>query len=123
MGIQFTVYPIARLVGYMVEGDATEAEAGAFLAAVLAHPRYKRGFDFLGECRGAGEPAAACPSALARAVLARAAELGTCRWAVIVPAPEGADAAGRPGQPTAAGAVTLAAFPTRAAAVEWLGGD
>ena len=53
MGISFTIYPFGRLVRYTVEGTATVDEAGAFLDAALTHPRFERGFMFLGDRRWA----------------------------------------------------------------------
>ena len=51
MPISFTIDPDARLVVYTVEGNATRAEAIEFLDTVIAHPDFRRGFDFLGDRR------------------------------------------------------------------------
>ncbi|MBN9122472.1 MAG: hypothetical protein J0I06_25565 [Planctomycetes bacterium] len=85
MGVRFSIDRRERLVSYVVEGGATQTEAHAFFDAVLAAPDYRCGFDFLGDRRGAG--AESDPSyvyAVAAEVLAHAAVLGPCRWAVVV---------------------------------------
>jgi hypothetical protein len=79
VGIQFTVYPVARLVTYTVEGLPTDLEASDFIEAVLARRHFKRGFDFLGECQTTDEPGAAYHPALARAVRGSAVAVGPCQ--------------------------------------------
>jgi hypothetical protein len=85
MPIHFAIDRRRRLVCYAVEGDATAAEARAFFEAVLSHPDYARGFDFLGDRREVGEaPGTHYVQTVAAEVKARRRELGPCRWAVVV---------------------------------------
>lgn len=85
MPIHFAIDRRRRLVCYAVEGDATAAEARAFLGAVLSHPDYDRGFDFLGDRREvSGAPGAPYVRTVAAEVTDRRRELAPCRWAVVV---------------------------------------
>ena len=120
MGIQFTVYPVAGLVSYAVDGPATDAQAGAFLAAVVAHPHFQRGFDFLGEGGGPGEPDAAYSPPLARAVRSRTADVAPCRWAVVVSSHHGPGAVRRWAELVLADGIEVAPFLSRSDAVDWL---
>jgi hypothetical protein len=120
LGIEFTIDPVAHLVGYTVEGATTDAQAQEFIGTVLADPHFGHGFDFLGECQGTHEPNGAYPPALARAVRAQAANLGPCRWAVVVSSPYGAGVVQRWAELVPASGVEVATFQTREAAVDWL---
>jgi hypothetical protein len=122
MGVRFTVLPSARLVAYVVEGDATPDDARAFLDAVKAHPEYKRGFDFIGDRRAVDRaPSSGYVYAVADEVNLRHESLAPCRWAVVV---EGELAYGRAktwGVVTARAKVEIRPFRTAEAAAEWLG--
>jgi hypothetical protein len=80
--VQFAIDPDARLVAYLVRGSPTPAEARAFLAAVLAHPDFERGFHFLGDRRAAA-PSAGYGLSAAAAVNDRRGLLAPCKWAVV----------------------------------------
>ena len=75
MPINFTIYPLGRLVRYTVEGTATPDDARGFLDAVLAHRRFQRGFMFLGDRRWATEPDAAYVRTMDQEIRARLALL------------------------------------------------
>ena len=49
MPVHFAIDPFERLVVYVVEGNATYEEAARFLDAVISHPDFERGFNFLGD--------------------------------------------------------------------------
>lgn len=115
MEIKFTVYPVACLVSYVVEGVAADAEVEAFLNAVLTHRHFRRGFDFLGESQGTHEPDAAFPPSFARTICASGAALGSCRWAVVVAPPRGEALKLEP-----SGEVEVVSFSTREDAFDWL---
>ena len=84
MPIYFTVDRALRQVAYVVEGDATPDEARAFLDAVLAHPEFRPGFDFLGDRRGVDRaPGTRYVRAAAGEMRARATDLRRCRWAAV----------------------------------------
>lgn len=119
MSIRFAIYPAGRLVTYSVEGSPTAEEAGRFLDAVLAHRRFRRGFDFLGEGAAGAPPDAPFAPAIAREVQARLDLLGPCRWAVVG---DRAGAALMEGQAGAVreGGIEVVSFPTRAVAADWL---
>ena len=53
MPVHFRIDRDARLVVYVVKGYATRTEAREFFDAVLAHPDFERGFNFLGDRRAA----------------------------------------------------------------------
>ena len=123
MGIQFTIYPIASLVRYTVEGVPADLEAGDFIAAVLAHRHFRRGFDFLGECPGTNNPDTAYPLALARAVRWMTAEIGSCRWAVVVSSPAEASVVQQSVELVPVKGVEVVTFLTQSAAFDWLAAD
>jgi hypothetical protein len=83
--VHFMIDVDARLVSYLVEGITTADHARAFFAAVLTHPDYEPGFNFLGDRRQiAEEPDSAYIRSVALEVMAQQAVLGPCRWAVLV---------------------------------------
>ena len=85
MPIHFTVDPVARLVVYVVEGNATREEAIEFLDAVLGHSDFCRGFNFLGDRRDVvHSPGSGCIYGVADEVSLRQKPLAPCKWAVIV---------------------------------------
>jgi hypothetical protein len=122
MGIHFTVDRRERLVYYVVEGTVTAGDARAFLDAAVAHPQYGCGFDFFGDRREAAAAPDPCyVYAVAAEVLARAAVLGPCRWAVVV-ADEAAARRARVWAALAkASGVEIRPFGTAAEAAAWLG--
>jgi hypothetical protein len=122
MGILFRIDAAARLVEYVIEGDATAEEARAFLDAVLDHPEFCRGFNFLGDRRGVGRaPGTRYVQSVAAQVNERCKALAPCRWAVVV-SDELADGMARMwGQLTGFSGVTIQAFPTAEEAADWLG--
>jgi hypothetical protein len=85
MPIHFAIDRRQRLVSYVVEGNATAAEARDFFNQVLRHPDYRCGFDFFGDRRGVdAAPEPTYIYAVAAEVNARARQLAPCRWAVVV---------------------------------------
>jgi hypothetical protein len=83
--IRFAIDPRHRLVVYCVECDATPDEARDFFRAVVSHPSFRTGFDFLGDRLGVGAaPEPTYIYSVAAEVNARAAQLAPCRWAVVV---------------------------------------
>ncbi len=85
MGIQFAVDPTSRVVHYDVVGKTSSNDAGQFLNAVLTHPRFERGFNFLGDCREAEvELNATCIRAITAELRAWADFMAPCRWAVVI---------------------------------------
>jgi hypothetical protein len=122
MPIRFTIDSAARLVSYVVEGDASADEADQFFDAVLAHPEYRRGFNFLGDRRAVTRaPGTLYVQRIAAEVNARCKALGRCRWAVVVSG-ELADGMARMwAQMTGFSGVEVRAFRTVEAACEWLG--
>jgi hypothetical protein len=122
MSVHFRIDPGSRLVSYVVEGDATADEAREFLDAVLAHPEYRRGFNFLGDRREVDRaPGTRYVHVVAAEVNARCKALGRCRWAVVVSG-ELADGMARMwGQMTGFSGVEIRAFRSVESACEWLG--
>ena len=85
MPISFTIDPDARLVVYTVEGNATRAEAIEFLDTVIAHPDFRRGFDFLGDRRDVVRgQSSAYVYGITDEINARQESIAPCLWAVIV---------------------------------------
>jgi hypothetical protein len=83
--ISFTIDPAARLVVYIVEGNATREEAIEFVDTVIAHPHFRRGFNFLGDRRDVVKgPSSGYIYGITEDINARKKELAPCRWAVIV---------------------------------------
>jgi hypothetical protein len=122
MGIQFAIDRRVRLVIYLVDGDATQAEARAFFDAVLAHPEYRCGFDFLGDRRGAcATPDPGYVFAVSAEVLTRASVLGSCRWAVVVADDAAHDRAQTWAAMVAPSGVLIHPFRTAEEAADWLG--
>jgi hypothetical protein len=122
MPVRFAIDRTMRLVVYVVEGDATAAEASDFLDAVLAHPDFERGFNFLGDRRGVDRaPSSAYVRSVADAVKARSESLGPCSWAVVVGSDSGYGMARMWGILTDASAVEIVPFRTPEAASTWLG--
>ena len=121
MPISFTVYPIGQLVRYSVQGIPTEVEARAFLDAVLADPRFKRGYAFLGESDGSSRLGyAVYPDGLAREVYARAKVIGPCKWAVVVSSQTGFSLVQVCAARTSACGVEVVPFLSTAEATDWL---
>jgi hypothetical protein len=119
--ISFTIYPIGQLVRYSVQGIPTEAEAREFLNAVLANPRFKRGYAFLGESDGTSRLGyAVYPDGLAREVYARARVIGPCKWAVVVSSQTGFSLVRVCAARTSACGVEVVPFLTTAEATDWL---
>jgi len=122
MGVHFTIDRDARLVVYTVEGVTTADQARAFLAAVLTHPDYEPGFDFLGDRREVDEePDTAYVRVVSFEVMSRKASLGPCRWAVLVSSELGYGMVRMWGLMTEASGVEIAPFRHVADALEWLG--
>jgi hypothetical protein len=122
MGVRFTIDTSARLVAYVVEGDATLDEARAFLDSVQAHPDFERGFNFLGDRRRVDHaPTTAYIRTLADEVMDRQAALGPCLWAVIVGDDAGYGMARMWGMLTESSAVRILPFRTAEEATAWLG--
>jgi hypothetical protein len=122
MPIQFTVYPASRLVSYAVEGVVTPDDARGFISAFLTHRRFRKGFDFIGECReSGGEVDAAFTPALAHEVRMWIDRLGPCRWAVVVSSPAGLTMVRMLAALTRPGGVEVVPFLSRAEAMGWLG--
>jgi hypothetical protein len=122
MGVRFAIDKSARLVAYVVEGDATPGEARAFLDAVLAHPDFERGFDFLGDRREVDRaPTAAYIHSLSHLMNARRVLLGPCRWAVVVADEAGYGMARLWEQLTGSSAIEVEPFRTPEEATAWLG--
>jgi len=85
MPISFTIDTAAHLVVYIVEGNATRQEAVEFLASVIAHPEFQRGFDFLGDRRDVVRgQTSAYVYGVTDEINARKESLAPCLWAVIV---------------------------------------
>jgi hypothetical protein len=124
MPIQFTVEPQARLIVYVVEGNATSDEARLFLDAVLAHPAYQRGFTFLGDRRDVVRgPTSAYVYGITDEVNARATQIAPCRWAVIVSDTYAYGMARMWAIMTERSGVQILPFRTAKAATDWLGVD
>ena len=85
MPVHFVIDPLVQIVAYVVEGDATPGEAREFFEAVIRHPDFEPGFDFLGDRRDVERvPGVSYIRAVADEVMAHQGELGRCKWAVIV---------------------------------------
>jgi hypothetical protein len=122
MGVHFTIDANARLVSYSVEGITTPDHARAFFAAVLTHPDYESGFNFLGDRRETEEePDSAYIHAVTLEVLSRRAVLGPCRWAVLVASDVSYGMARMWGLLTASSGVEIKPFRTMSEAAQWLG--
>jgi hypothetical protein len=122
MGVRFTIDKSARLVAYVVEGDATLNEARAFLDAVLAHSDFERGFNFLGDRRDVNRaPSATYIHSLSHTMNARRVVLGPCRWAVVVADEAGYEMARIWEQLTGSSAIEVEPFRTPEEATAWLG--
>ncbi len=121
MGITFRVHSAARLVEYAVEGNPTADEAREFFEAVLAHPDFTRGFNFLGDRRGAHRTGTLYIQAIAAQVNTRCKDLAPCRWAVVVSGELAESMARLWAQMTGFSGVKICAFPTVEEAAEWLG--
>jgi hypothetical protein len=120
--VHFTVDGDARLVCYVVEGVTTADHARAFFAAVLTHPDYETGFNFLGDRREIGEePDSAYVRAVALEVMTRQAVLGPCRWAVLVATDASYGMARMWGLLTESTGVEIKPFRTLGEAAKWLG--
>ncbi len=122
MPIQFTVYPASRLVSYAVEGVVTPDDARGFISAFLTHRRFRKGFDFIGECReSGGEVDAAFTPALAHEVRMWIDRLGPCRWAAVVGSSAGLTPVLARALLARAGGVEVVARPSWREAMTWLG--
>ena len=122
MGVHFTIDVDARLVTYMVEGVITSDHARAFFAAVMTHPDYEPGFDFLGDRREIGEePDSVYVRAVSLEVMFRKGILGPCRWAVVVSSDVGYGMARMWGMLTESTGVRIMPFRTMSEAASWLG--
>jgi hypothetical protein len=120
--VHFSVDVDARLVSYVVDGITTADHARAFFAAVLTHPDYEPGFNFLGDRRKiAEEPDSAYIRAVALEVMARQAVLGPCRWAVLVGSDTSYGMARMWGLLTEPSGVEIKPFRTPGEAARWLG--
>jgi hypothetical protein len=124
MGISFTVYPLARVVAYTVDGGTTANDAREFLDAVVAHRHYRRGFDFLGDPSGAGgELGQSHLRSLALEAIERAADLAPCRWAVVVSSDVELGMVRMWAALMVEASVEVAAFTSLAEASEWVGAN
>jgi hypothetical protein len=122
MGVHFTIDKQARLVAYVADGVVTADHARAFLAAVLTHPDYEPGFDFLGDRREVEEePDSAYVRAVSLEMTARKATLGPCRWAVVVASDAGYGMVRMWGLLTGLTGVQIRPFRAMGEAAEWLG--
>jgi hypothetical protein len=122
MGVHFSIDGEAQLVSYSVEGLTTTDHARAFLAAVLVHPDYEPGFNFLGDRREVmQEPDSSYVRAVSLEVLARQAVLGPCRWAVLVASDVSYGMARMWGLLTQSSGVDIRPFRTQDEAMRWLG--
>lgn len=122
MGVRFTIDADERLVSYVVEGITTLDHARAFFAAVLTHPDYAPGFNFLGDRREVDEePDSAYIRAVSLEVLARQGILGPCRWAVLVDSDASYGMVRLCGLLTASSRVEIKPFRTMSEAGQWLG--
>ena len=124
MPVHFAIDPFERLVVYVVEGNATDEEAARFLDAVISHPDFERGFNFLGDRRDVVQgPTAAYVYGVADEVNMRKQELAPCRWAVIVSDDYAYGMARMWGIMTEYSGVYILPFHTAEAATDWLGVD
>jgi hypothetical protein len=122
MPVQFTIDPTARLVVYVVEGNATPHEARRFLDAVIHHPDYEPGFNFLGDRRDVVRaPSSGYVYGVADEVKHRKAQLGPCKWAVIVSNDHAYGMARMWGILTDKSGVEILPFRQAEEATEWLG--
>jgi len=120
MAINFTVYPVGRLVRYTVEGTDTPDDTRTFLDAALAHRHFQRGFMFLGDRRWAADPDAAFVRAMDQEVRARLSLLSPCRWAVVVSTPTAFAAIRTLGSLLQSSGVEAVPFMSMEAAAEWV---
>jgi hypothetical protein len=120
MAINFTVYPVGRLVKYTVEGTEKPGETRSFLDAALAHRHFERGFMFLGDRRWAADPDAAFVRAMDDEVRSKLALLAPCRWAVVVSTPVAFAAFRTLGSLLQASGVEAVPFMSMEAAAEWV---
>jgi hypothetical protein len=85
MPITFTIDPAARLVVYIVEGNASLEEAIEFLDTVVGHPEFQRGFNFLGDRRDVVKgQSSGYVYGIVEDIKSRQDALSPCKWAVIV---------------------------------------
>jgi hypothetical protein len=124
MPVHFTIDPAARLVVYIVQGNATPEEAVEFLDAVISHPRFERGFNFLGDRRDVVRgPNSGYVYGVTALVNVRKKAIAPCRWAVIVSDDYAYGMARMWGIMTEKSKVEILPFRTAEEAVEWLGVD
>lgn len=122
MPIEFTIDPAARLVIYVVEGNATREEAIAFLDTVIAHPDFRRGFNFLGDRRDVVKgPSSGYIYGITEDINIRQKTLAPCRWAVIVSDDYAYGMARMWGIMTERTKVEILPFHTAKEATDWLG--
>jgi hypothetical protein len=118
---QFRPYPSAKLVWYTVEATTTNKQVREFLGAVLAHPHFRPGFDFLGESHTSdGDTLVASLALIALEAGARTDALGSGRWAFVVPGARVLETVCERIALFPPGAVDIAAFLTPGEAMDWL---
>jgi hypothetical protein len=124
MPFSFTIDPSARLVIYIVEGHATRDEAIEFIDTVIAHPDFRRGFNFLGDRRDVVRaPNSGYIYGITEDLNARKKALAPCKWAVIVSDDLAYGMARMWGIMTDRTGVEIIPFHTADEAAEWLGVD
>jgi hypothetical protein len=122
MPVHFSIDCDARLVVYVVEGTATSTEARKFLDAVIVHPDFNRGFNFLGDRRDVVRgPSSGYVYGVSDEVKARKSHLAPCKWAVIVSDDFAYGMARMWGILTEKSGVEILPFRQAKEATEWLG--
>jgi hypothetical protein len=120
--IQFTVEPELSLVSYTVTGSIRMNDAKEFFDAILTHPDFRRGFNFIGDRR---DMVTARADEYARAVAALVEQnrrrLAPCRWAVLVPNPVAFGMARMWSLMASETGVSIQPFYELTEAIEWLG--